>query len=405
LYPIVPEDPYRQSRRILADVQTPGVLVTDGHLRSSLAVVRSLGIAGYRVHVCSPRRRSLAGSSRYAAGDVRVPEALSDPAAFSEAVTALARRHGVSLLFPMSEEALLALLPALDGATDVRVPFASLDTFRRTSDKRFVMELAAQHGIAVPEQTVVEHREALNPSALSQLRFPIVLKPSRSVAGDGPDRSKMGVTYADNANELARRLAEFPPAAYPILLQQKIEGPGTGVFLLMWDSELVAQFAHRRIREKPPTGGVSVCAESIAADVATVAQSRALVQALDWHGPAMVEYKQDRVTGTRYLMEINARFWGSLQLAIDAGVDFPSLLASVALGKRPAPVTAYKVGVRCHWWWGEVDHLIARLRRGDSAMRTVGTFLLSGRDARNEVLRVSDPWPAVRESIDWFRGL
>src|SRR5678815_1154177 len=101
------------------------------------------------------------------------------------------------------------------------------------------------------------------------------------------------------------------------------------------------RFAHRRIREKPPSGGVSVLSESVAADPETVRKSLALLSALDWNGTAMVEYKQDRVTGQRYLMEINGRFWGSLQLAIDAGVDFPALLVAAALGEHPAPVTQY----------------------------------------------------------------
>ena len=37
----------------------------------------------------------------------------------------------------------------------------------------------------------------------------------------------------------------------------------------------------------------------------------------------MVEFKHDERDGVPKLMEINGRFWGSLQLAIDAGVDFP----------------------------------------------------------------------------------
>ncbi len=50
----------------------------------------------------------------------------------------------------------------------------------------------------------------------------------------------------------------------------------------------------------------------------------------------MVEFKADARTGTPYLMEINGRFWGSLQLAIDAGVDFPAILVAAALG-APIP--------------------------------------------------------------------
>src|SRR6185312_15979930 len=104
-----------------------------------------------------------------------------------------------------------------------------------------------------------------------------------------------------------------------------------------------------------PSGGVSVYRESIVADPELVRRSRALLDRFGWCGVAMIEYKVDARTGTPYLMEINARFWGSLQLAIDAGVDFPNLLLSVALdGARPAMPT-YRAGVRSRWWWGDVD--------------------------------------------------
>lgn len=46
-------------------------------------------------------------------------------------------------------------------------------------------------------------------------------------------------------------------------MQERIKGPGIGMFLLMKDGNVLARFAHRRIREKPPSGGVSVLCESI----------------------------------------------------------------------------------------------------------------------------------------------
>ena len=128
----------------------------------------------------------------------------------------------------------------------------------------------------------------------------------------------------------------------------------------------------------------------------------------------MVEYKRDLVTGQPYLMEVNGRFWGSLQLAIDAGVDFPLLLAASALGDRITPVTSYRLGVRSRWWWGQVDHLIGRARRKGtippgtrSAVRAIGDLILGPFRTRNyeEVLWLSDPRPFVRETIRWIGAL
>jgi biotin carboxylase len=387
----------------------PAVLVTDGHLRASLAVVRSLGRAGYRVIVCSPRRRSLAGTSRHAHEHAQVPDALSAPASFEDAIVTLTREWSVDVLLPMSEEALLVLLPAARRMPGVRIPFPALEVFKRSADKAAVVALASTLGIDVPEQVVVATRDDTDAPALAAMQFPVVLKPARSVAEHDGERTKHGVLYAQDHTDLRRQVGALPHAAFPLLVQRRISGSGTGVFLLLWEGRLLGEFAHRRVREKPPSGGVSVCAESITADPATVERSLALLAVLGWNGLAMVEFKQDRVTGRHYLMEINGRFWGSLQLAVDAGVDFPKLLVDAAVGHHPAPVRRYRVGIRLRWWWGEVDHLLARLRRRaddpalGSRLDALKSFFLPGRDVRNEVLRRDDPWPFVRESLDWFR--
>jgi predicted ATP-grasp superfamily ATP-dependent carboligase len=61
--------------------------------------------------------------------------------------------------------------------------------------------------------------------------------------------------------------------------------------------------------------------------------------------------------GTRYLMEINTLFWGSLQLAVDAGVDFLSLLYQLACGQQPEPVKTYRTGRRLRWLLGDLEKL------------------------------------------------
>src|ERR1044071_2712170 len=76
----------------------------------------------------------------------------------------------------------------------------------------------------------------------------------------------------------------------------------------------------------------------------------------------MLEYKRDSKTGRACLIEVNGRFWGSLQLGIDAGVDFPRLLVDQELGRDVRGPAEYRVGIRSRWEWGDVDQLISRLR-------------------------------------------
>jgi predicted ATP-grasp superfamily ATP-dependent carboligase len=392
------------------------ILVTDGEQRAALACVRSLGRAGHRLIVASSRPRSLAGASRFANAYVQVPDSLSQPEGFLTRISEVARQRSVQVLLPITEQSLLPILAAPERFPGSTIPFARLDQFERISDKGEVMSIARSLNIAVPDQhTLITPADREHPT-LSQISFPVVIKPARSVVSVNGERTKVGVSYASDARDLAARLREYPEGAYPLLVQQRIVGPGIGVFLLVWDGETIAVCGHRRIRETPPSGGVSVYREAITPPAALVAQSRELLDRFAWQGVAMIEYKMDSTSGIPYLMEINGRFWGSLQLAIDAGVDFPKLLVESALGMRhPMPLnTAVRNGIRSRWEWGDVNHLIARLRRSPQALslpngspgrrHAVVDFMRWRRGDRLEVLRLDDPGPFVRETLDWFRG-
>lgn len=388
------------------------VLVTDGEQRSALAIVRSLGRAGHHVVVCSAHDQPLAGASRHAAAHARVADPLSSPERFVDDVASLLARHAIDALLPVTEPALLALLAARERLHDVLLPFASIDVFRSVCDKAHVLREAERVGIRTPEQQVVASRHEWDDAAADALTYPLVLKPGRSVGEGDARRVKLGVLYAADAAALRDHLRTLPDEAFPLLLQQRITGPGVGIFLLVWEGRIVARFAHRRLREKPPSGGVSVYAESVPFDEDLGERSRRLLERLGWNGVAMVEFKRDARTGQPYLMEINGRFWGSLQLAIDAGVDFPLLLLDAATGRAPASPPTYRAGVRTRWWWGDVDHLLIRLRRSATALalpadapgrgRAMLDFLRLRVGDRNEILRLDDPAPFLRESIQWF---
>jgi len=275
-----------------------------------------------------------------------------------------------------------------------------------------VARTAAEVGISVPEQIEL-HGPETPWEPPGDDAGPFVLKPSRSVAGG----KKLSVSYAEGTPELTRTIEALPDEAFPLLIQERIQGTGEGIFLLMWNGELRATFAHRRIREKPPSGGVSVVRDSAIPDEDLVEAASNLMKKLDWNGVAMVEFKVEERTRIPYLMEINGRFWGSLQLAVDAGVDFPRLLVDSALDMEMGKSPTYKEGVRCRWLLGDLDHVLARLLRSSSRLdlppgapgraAVVGAFLgeFFSPTARLEILRTDDPRPFFRELWHWFQDI
>lgn len=392
------------------------VLVTDGQERAALAAVRSLGRADFRVCVCSPFRRSLAGVSKFAHEERRVPDPMVSPDGFVEGVRELVGRWNIDVVLPIRDAALLPLLSDRNRLLGARIPFPDFAAYSRLSDKALVTEVGREIGLRIPRQRILRPGEALPDAGEAEVGFPFYLKPSRSVVMTGGRMRTLPVVRVESRAALESRLEELPPEGYPVLLQEPIEGAGTGLFLLRHEGRTLAAFAHRRIREKPPGGGVSVYRESISVDPELLAASERLLDRFDWSGVAMVEFKRDLETGEAYLMEVNARFWGSLQLAIDAGVDFPALLLAVARGEDPEPVRGYATGVRSRWWWGEVDHLLARVRYPKiermlppdtpSRTRTLLNLLSpSGSGVRTEIRRISDLMPFLFETRSWITNV
>ena len=385
-------------------------LLTPGDLRSALAVTRSLGRRGIKVTVADEGGKSLAGTSRYCQASVRVPSAARSGEAFVSAIRQEVARGKHRVVIPADDISLSLIAQArseFEGLT--ALPFPDFETVQTAHDKGALTALAAEAAIPVP-RTVILRGPADLGGAINQVGFPAVVKArvSRFLHG-GQWKTGGAVHYVRTAAELDDAFRAVHAVVPCPLVQEHIPGDGRGIFVLMNRGRLRAAFAHRRLREKPPSGGVSVLSESIGLDPKLLEHAERILEALKWHGVAMVEFKRDSRDGVSKLLEINGRFWGSLQLAVDSGVDFPYLLYRLAVDGDIDPVFTYRVGVRLRWWLGDLDWLLIRLReRGSLARRlkALPEFLRpAGRGTRAEVFRPDDPAPAIRELSLYSRAL
>lgn len=397
------------------------VLVTDGNNRASLAITRSLGKAGYKVFVAGETKRNLAGSSRYCTRRLFYTDPVQDPDRFRIDIIGMVQQCKIDILMPAAEITTRECMKIVDDVrTHCVIPFHSYDSVDVAASKYQVLKLASKLSVPIPK-TIFLHAPEEVEQAIQfghKIGYPLVVKTSRSkVAGAGSQIKTSGSTYyAHCADDLRRIISNFDAIQYPLLIQERIYGDGVGIFACFDRGKEIAYFSHRRIREKPPSGGVSVLRESFPIDPELKKQASELLNALHWHGVAMVEFKQDKKSGGYKLMEINGRFWGSLQLAIDAGVDFPLLLAQIASGKNVNPVKFYKVKVKTRWLWGDIDALLAIIfkrkdrlnlpRHFPSKREYLKNFINPCRENLNfEVLKFNDPLPWLFESIKWFNFL
>lgn len=388
----------------------PGsVIITDGNERSALAVTRSLGRRGLSVYVGAETPGSLSGASRYCAQSFVYPSPWRQPEAYVSCLIEAVRRWNVTVIFPMTDLAVELIgeqQHRLGG--EVILPVASLDQYHQLSDKYQLTAWAEKQGIPVPHTIFVP--DGVVAKVIDRIAaWPVVVKPGRSLLKVDGVWKKTTVLYAHDPHELRRLYHEVWYLAWPSMIQQRISGEGQGVFGLFDRGKSLALFSHRRLRERPPSGGVSVLRESIQLPQPMTDYAVRVAQSADWDGIAMVEFKVDRQSQIPYLMEVNGRFWGSLQLAIDAGVDFPWLLYQFATtGAISGDASPYRIGIRSRWWLGDLDHLLLRLRKSDSELslppgspskgETIASFFrVWDPKTKAEVFRLSDLRPGLYE--------
>ena len=382
--------------------------------------------------------------SRYTSERVRYPPPAEAP---EEAVAVLlraARELFVDLIVPVTDEIILPLSEARAHFAGVcRLALPDTRALATALDKRATLELAEGLDIPVPRTALVANiDEAL--AAAEDIGWPVVLKPQSSRvyrAEKDPKRTEkdpkrtekdpkrtekdpkrtekdpktgeqgkvaaFGVSYAADPETLRTQVGRLEGRS-GILVQEYCRGTGIGIELLMDRGRPLAAFQHRRVREVPITGGASSYRDSVPLDPVLLDHAVRLLGALDWTGLAMVEFKAGN-TG-HALMEVNGRIWGSLPLAVKAGMDFPARLVDLCLnGSSSARVpldTAYEVGVRSRNLELETVWIGSALRRGRrypfleapsrrEALR-VALRLLNPADGY-DVLSRDDPRPGLAE--------
>lgn len=393
------------------------ILVTDGENRSALAMTRSLGRKGHSVFVAGLETTNISASSEYCRKSFASPDPLGHSENYSAAIVEIVLKEQIDVIFPMTEQSVYVLNGARsDFGTSVILACAPAEKMEAVSNKYRLFRLAENMGIAMPKTMYVDGRDDFYVQKVAPSDFPVVVKPAFSKNIVGERIISSGVMYARDQDELCRLYDTMNVLQYPSLIQELIVGEGTGLFTLFDQDHHLALFSHRRLLEKPPSGGVSVFSASVPLDEEMVEGARELLAHVEWEGIAMVEFKRDVKDGRAKLMEINGRFWGSLQLAVSSGVDFPSLCLDYYLGKKPASLmSSYRVGHKLKWIFGMVDHMIIRLKKEDrlqnlfpgslTRWQVTKEMLKTDENTSFDVYDSEDPKPFVWEIKDYIRNL
>lgn len=367
------------------------VVVTYGWNRVAYNMLRALASNGLRVAVGDSSRFAMAKASRYCAGSFRYRSFYHQPQDFISDLEAALNRFKPKVYLPSHEETFV-VAKHIDRLqkTGVKIPIADFAALRTLHRKDLLMDEARKLGIPTPKTFKLEDLSQVNTIwAEAGQGGCVVVKMLNT-------NSAKGVFYARSLQELESICRDVTHGLakehYPVL-QEYVDGAGYGVSMLFNRGVLKAKFTHKRLREKMVSGGTSTVRVSTQ-NPELEAYAERLLTHMKWHGVAMVEFKYNENTRCGWLIEVNPRFWGSLALAIHAGVNFPYLLYKIAVDGDVEPVMQYRQGVVSHWILGDVLAALDCLKNKKKMIR-VKEF--SGQGVNYDDFYRDDPLPFLTE--------
>jgi predicted ATP-grasp superfamily ATP-dependent carboligase len=355
------------------------ILILDGMNKNTLAIVRHLGRrkAGH-IHVVSYQKASICFFSRYVKKNYIIPNP-SEEIAFVNGLIEILKATRFLLMIPVGFKSFDVCTRHVKEFTPYTQLFLPSETsLKIAADKRLTNDLALENDVPVPESYNIDELIA----GEQVVKFPLVIKAPVELG-------KSLVAYARSSAELTGVYHQIEkslkrPELKP-LIQEYVKGDGVGFFAYYEDGTCKRVFMHRRVREFPASGGASVCAEAFY-DEKLFRYSKALLDKLQWNGVAMIEFKKDN--NDYKLMEINPKFWGSLDLSLTAHVNFPYFLVQRALGITIEPEFSFETNHRFQWLLnGELYHCLERPRSIPSVFRDLFR-------SKNDIW-VRDPLPVL----------
>jgi predicted ATP-grasp superfamily ATP-dependent carboligase len=365
-------------------IEKPRVFVTDGSYPNSLAAVRALSRAGYRVTVGEREGvkslRTIGFWSRCCSQTLRYPDPRSDSRACAAALSEHLQSGEYKVTIPVGLD-MVELFVTYREILSERSMLPGSAAFNIASDKRLTFKHARDIGIPIPH--------TLEASRWHELEPPIVFKHPRT-----------GALIAHTRQAATAEAERLGPHFQNYMAQEYIPGEnGFGYFGFFQNGRETGHFLHERLMQFPKQGGPSVVARAIRCS-RIWELGRTLLESLNWHGPAMVEFKRSSRDGQFYLMEINPKLWGSLDLAIQAGCNFPVWIAQAVINGTAPDCSGYREGL--NYQWVIPNGLKSFLKYPEFRMPFLRNLLAPG--VRTD-LRWLDPLPAAAGLITMAANL
>ena len=251
-----------------------------------------------------------------------------------ESVYDLAQKKNIDVIFPTGILTRSLLSKYKDHPISHYMLLPDSEIFDIANSKGKLAEYLNQRGLPHPITLFKRKNEFLSSDEISNLKFPILMKPTNGRGGKG-------IQLFSSKQELKEGLNSFTMND-DYVFQQYIEDQiSYGCSVLCKDGEIQSYSLFKF--EQRYGDMFSFSAEQLFIDNKEIYEiTRKLMSNLNWSGVANVDFIYNHKNNKYYILEINPRYWSTLSLSVKAGINLP-YLEILSILSLPLPTTEYKL--------------------------------------------------------------
>ncbi|MBD1262793.1 ATP-grasp domain-containing protein [Maribacter polysiphoniae] len=302
------------------------ILIPDGenelltnHVKDCFARVPDV-----RLYVMSNKKSGPSRFSRYVYKYSYYPKAKNELEWIAN-INAELLKHDIDLIMPIFEDGIRTLIKFKKYVKENHklVVLPVLKDFEIANNKALLAKHLVENDISGP---MIYHINKDNYQAVKEKDFPLLVKPLNVTdGGSGILLFKQKEEFQDYFKQIKRE--------HNFIFQEFIGGYDIDCSVLCDQGDIRAFTIQKGVlygakKFAPPIGVQFLYEENLYTVV------KKLMKTLNWSGVAHIDLRFDQNDGKFKVIEVNTRYWGSLDASLAAGINFPYLYYLISTNKK-----------------------------------------------------------------------
>ncbi|MCK7591678.1 ATP-grasp domain-containing protein [Subsaxibacter sp. CAU 1640] len=300
------------------------ILIPDGDSTWALPVIKCLAFrTDYKIFVLSAKENTAAKFSKTTSYYKYYPKSYDN--SWLNILNQEIESKSIDVVLPIAEPECLFLIQNKHLLSDIAkvIPMASIDNFETAIDKNKLGIFCEQHQIAYPKSQAFSNSKDFISNG-NHLTYPLLIKPLHDKGGNGiikfDDKTKFEKFIHENFKNNSFFAQEF------------VEGYDIDCSVLCDNGKVLTHTIQKGFltgkNPYSPYIGIAFLQNDEVLEL-----TKKLMEALNWSGVAHIDLRYDKKRGEYKILEVNARFWGSVEASRIANINFPVLICDYVSGK------------------------------------------------------------------------